>query len=262
MAWIRLSDDYTDHPKFDNLSDGAFRLWHQAMGFCRKFQTDGLIPIASLKKLKAFTVKRKAELMTPWREGENPLWWPVEGFGVKVHDYLQWNPSKDEENERRQESKDRMRTIREGRKAVCLPPVRANSEQTTHDVLGWDGKEALEEMRTLSPIVRGATRMAPAPDPNIAQRAGQLVERYGELFYQHRRGARLKPAPALDFQRACDLVTTWTDDARLEKLAVIVLTTDDTWIANTGRGFAIFAAKASWADDRLAAWEAAQTRTA
>ena len=83
----------------------------------------GLIPMASLRQFKAYSTKRMRILMTPWTEGENPLWVPVEGFGVKVHDYLQWNPSKDEENERRRDSKDRMRAIREGRKTVGVAPV-------------------------------------------------------------------------------------------------------------------------------------------
>ncbi len=53
---------------------------------------------------------------------------------------------------------------------------------------------------------------------------------------------------------ALSLVPLW-DDARLDKLAVLVLTTDDPWIANTDRGFKIFAMKATWADDRLKQWE-------
>jgi hypothetical protein len=89
-------------------------------------------------------------------------------------------------------------------------------------------------------------------------RAGRLVERYAELFYLHRRGARYHSRIHLDFMKAQELVRTWADDARLEKLAIIVLESDDEWISHTDRGFGVFAAKASWADDRLAAWEAQQ----
>lgn len=86
-------------------------------------------------------------------------------------------------------------------------------------------------------------------------RAGHLVERYAELFYQHRHGARYHSRIHLDFLKAQELVRTWADDGRLEKLAVLILTTDDDWIAHTDRGFAIFATKATWADDKLKAWE-------
>lgn len=99
--------------------------------------------------------------------------------------------------------------------------------------------------------------VVPDEDPQL-RRAGKLLERYAELFQQHRRGARYHNRMHLDFPKACELVKTWPDDARLEKLAVIVLTTDDDWISRTDRGFGIFAARASWADDRLTTWEAEQ----
>ena len=88
----------------------------------------------------------------------------------------------------------------------------------------------------------------------IAERGGRLVEKYGELFVTHRRGARYRPRPNLDWYDACDLCRTW-DDARLEKLAALVLTTDDEFISKTDRSFKIFAMKASWADDKLTQWE-------
>lgn len=94
----------------------------------------------------------------------------------------------------------------------------------------------------------------PDEDPQL-RRAGKLLERYGELFQEHRRGARYHNRMHLDFPKACELVKTWADDARLEKLAVLILTTDDEWISNTDRGFAVFALKATWADDKLRAWE-------
>lgn len=99
-----------------------------------------------------------------------------------------------------------------------------------------------------------AAKASALVDPEIASRAGMLVERYGELFALHRRGARHRARPNLDWTDACDLCRLW-DDARLEKLAVLVLTTDDQWISGTDRSFKIFAIKASWADERLAAWE-------
>lgn len=145
MPWIQLSDDYNDHPKFDNLSDGAFRLWHQVMGFCRKYRTDGMVPAAALKKFKAYSPKRARELLTPWTLDAQPLWHEVEGFGVQIHDYLDWNPSKDEDTERRSGSKERMRQLREERRrGAGVPPVSANSVLTAPPCLdpervGWEG---------------------------------------------------------------------------------------------------------------------------
>lgn len=240
MAWIRLSDDYNDHPKIDNLSDGAFRLWHQAMGFCRKFHTDGFMPIGTVRKLKAFSPKRMTELLTPWKAGEHPLW-HESPEGITVHDYLDWNLSKAEEQIERDGTRERVRVLRQKQRCNAVTPPVTDTVTwgvSNGDVPGRDGKEALK--KELSP----------------ENRAGRLREDlYPRWYSEHRHGAKLALfANSLEFNEALRLVGTW-DDARLEKLAKIVLTTDDPWISRTDRGFKIFAMKATWADEKLSAWE-------
>lgn len=124
------------------------------------------------------------------------------------------------------------------------------TEATTQD------PSLANSLSPLSPTVKvvRASEKPIQPD-DVQERAGRLVERYGVLFLEHRAGARHRSRPNLDWTEACDLCRVWTDDARLEKLAILVLTTDDTFIANTDRSFKIFALKASWADDRLRQWE-------
>ncbi len=254
MAWIRLSDDYNDHPKFDHLTDGAFRLWHQGMGFCRKYQTDGLIPTASLRQFKAYSTKRARILMTAWTDGENPLWHAIDGFGVRVHDYLEWNPSKEAENERRQDSKDRMRALR-GAKPSTVSAVRAlsvstNNSHTTRDVPDQGMEErAFKKETSRMPPMNGTT------DPELAARAGDFCERYAELYFKHRRGARYLPRPALDYTKACELCAVWDND-RLERLAVVFLKCEEPFAMSGSRTIGQFAAMASWADDRLREAEA------
>src|SRR5581483_5183736 len=93
------------------------------LAYCRRFQTDGVIPFRIMRDLYSFTKSREKQLASPAREGLAPLWELVPGTGYKVHNYLAWNPSKDEENERRAESKDRMRVMRERRKTPGVPPL-------------------------------------------------------------------------------------------------------------------------------------------
>ena len=319
MAWIRLSDDYNDHPKFFHLSDGAFRLWHQGMGFCRKFQTDGRIPTRTLKGFHAYSPKRMKELLTPWMPDAAPLWEPIEGFGVNVHDYLDWNLSREDEDQQREESKHRMALgrdpelkrllrLRDGEQCRYCARVVSWSDRrgpggATYDhvdprggdgfdniVISCRGCNSAKGRRTpteANMILRPAPRRSRSvsrfksesnsdvsgvgrdPDRILTEkeseekldalelRAGKLREELYPCWYaKYRHGARLRLiVNSLEFQDAMSLVQVW-DDARLEKLAKIVLTTDDPWIANTDRGFKIFALKASWADDRLKAWEA------
>ena len=237
MGFIRLSDDYNDHPKFDWLCDGAFRLWHQGMGFCRKYQTDGLIPINSLRKLKAYSPKRMQKLLTPWQAGANPLWTEMPGRGVQVHDYLEWNLSKAEAQEDRDAAKLRMRRLR-----GVSSPVRSAEHHTEHSPKFREGKGSDLPIKEKDRA------------ESIEQQAGRFCERFCELYAEHRKGAHYHLKPSLDWSRVCDLLRTW-EFVRLEKLAVVLLTSDEEWISRTDRGIGVFAAKASWCDDRLREWE-------
>jgi hypothetical protein len=109
---------------------------------------------------------------------------------------------------------------------------------------------------TKAKLERTVSVLAETVEEALRLRAGALLQRYAELFTKHCHGARYHNRMHLDFDKALSLVRTWPDDGRLEKLAVLILTTDDDWIAGTDRGFGVFAAKASWADKTLAAWEA------
>lgn len=238
MAWIRLTDNYEEDPKIARLSDGAFRLFHQVLAFCRRNQTDGLIPKAQMLSRPAYRSKRLDELMF---EGEPGFRWTplvsiVQGFGFRLNAYLKWNHSKDEENERREGSRDRMRLSRERRVAHGVAPVVACN--TLAQLPDREGMDPEHEKK----------------DPDFGRRASRLREElYPAWYSKFRHGARLRiglTANSLEFGEALSLVQTW-DDARLEKIARVILTTDDEFIAKTDRGWKIFVMKASWADDRL-----------
>lgn len=109
MPFIRLSDSYIDHPKFIVLSDRAFRLWHEGMAYCRKHQTDGLIPSAALQ---GFRYASKREVVRELTSPAAPLWETVETVGYRVHDYLEWNLPRDEEQRRSADSRARTRKWR------------------------------------------------------------------------------------------------------------------------------------------------------
>jgi 5-methylcytosine-specific restriction endonuclease McrA len=325
MPWIRLSDDYFDHPKFSNLSDGAFRLWHEGLAYCRKFQTDGLIPAAVMRRLRSYSPKRMRELMAPWMPDRKPLWDDLPDVGVKVHDYLDWNLSKEEEQQQREESKQRMALGRDPEIRRALRSRDGNNCRYCARVVSWTDRrgpggatydhvtpgagdhienlviacrgcnskkgrrtpaEAGMELRPplhasfIEPEVRFKSEPRSEPKSSLdssgyglgsntnskeemsdglPERAGRLrQDTYPRLYAKYRHGARLALfANAVEFQDALVLVGQWTDE-RLEKLATLVLTTDDPWISGTDRGFKVFVKKASWADEKLAAWEAQQ----
>ena len=92
-------------------------------------------------------------------------------------------------------------------------------------------------------------------DPDVTRRAGAFVERYEALYQQHRKGARYAVKPVRDYAAAVTLCRTWPD-ARLDKLAVMFLTTNHQFAEEGSRTIPQFLALASWADGKLAEHEA------
>jgi len=91
--WIRLDDDYINHPKFVALSHVAFRLWHEGMAYSRKLMTDGIITSGALKTFRYASKSAVKELTAPLYPGASPLWEERDG-GFEIHDYLDWNPTR------------------------------------------------------------------------------------------------------------------------------------------------------------------------
>lgn len=108
MSWVKLDDNCIWHPKVASLSDGAFRLWIAGLCQCQRFLTDGRLDQRALKTLPAFSERRLREL------SDSSLWTRCSDGGVLVHDYLTYQPSRNEVTQRREDTRERMRKIRAG----------------------------------------------------------------------------------------------------------------------------------------------------
>lgn len=94
---IVLDDNIEDHPKFAALSNDAFALWVRCLGYCRRSTTDGFVPSSvALSRARMSRPQRAiAELLMVAPGCHNPLWIKVDG-GYQFHDYLEWNPSREQ----------------------------------------------------------------------------------------------------------------------------------------------------------------------
>jgi hypothetical protein len=111
--WVRIDENALDHPKIGGLSDGAFRLWVQGLAYCQKFLTDGYVSDLAIRGLHAYSPKRKALLL------EAKLWEPSES-GIRVHDFLEWNDSREHVITARKLARERLRKHREKRVTDAL----------------------------------------------------------------------------------------------------------------------------------------------
>lgn len=106
MTWARLDDGFDEHPKIDALSDGAFRLHVTGIVASARNLTDGHIAAVKVRRLTPnYEPEHLAELL------EAGLW-ERHGEDFIVHDFLDYNPS------REQVIADRERRSNAGRKAA------------------------------------------------------------------------------------------------------------------------------------------------
>lgn len=90
MPWANFDDAYADHPKVMALSDGAFRLHTSGILYCARYLTDGVVPLPVAARLTpGYTPRHLTELVAA------DLWALGEG-GYRIHDYLQWNRSREQ----------------------------------------------------------------------------------------------------------------------------------------------------------------------
>jgi len=82
-----------------------------------------------------------------------------------------------------------------------------------------------------------------------------FLARFCELYAKYRHGAKYLVRREKDIPLARRLLQVYPAE-RLEKLTIILLTTDHEWITTTDRGLGILSTKASWLDGLLAEHEA------
>lgn len=88
MAWIRLDDNISDHPKFVQAGPHASWLWVCCLAYCQRYLTDGFVPLRALPGLSGVrNPKKLAAQLVAVRLLE-----PAED-GFTVHDYLVYNAS-------------------------------------------------------------------------------------------------------------------------------------------------------------------------
>ena len=106
MAWFKLDDSTYDHPKIVQLSDGAFRLWIKAGIYSARHLTDGMVTPATLRVLQA----RQRHCDELWSAG---LWEPVTDGGYRIHDWHDYQPTREDVMRKRELARQRIARWRE-----------------------------------------------------------------------------------------------------------------------------------------------------
>ena len=87
MSWLRIDDGFDEHLKIVDLSDAAFRAHVEGLTYCARNLTNGVIPAGVNGRICTKTVRQ--ELVDAGV-------WEADGRAIRIHDYLDWNPSKEQ----------------------------------------------------------------------------------------------------------------------------------------------------------------------
>jgi hypothetical protein len=109
MVWVRIDEDFAQHPKLVSAGPNAMALQVAALCYANRNLTDGFLPRAAVHGLIPSDVDSDAAETTK-RLIAHGIWEEVEG-GYAIHDYLDYQPSR--EQVRRQRTK-RSRAGRRG----------------------------------------------------------------------------------------------------------------------------------------------------
>lgn len=92
MSWGRVDDSMLNHRKFEGLALAAVGLWCRGLAYCSNQLTDGVIPTNVVARLARShqAAKKLARILV-----ERRLWDQRED-GYMMHNYLKWNPSKEQ----------------------------------------------------------------------------------------------------------------------------------------------------------------------
>lgn len=109
MPYLNLDDNYPDHPKVEALTDAAYRLHGAAMFYTARFRLDGYLTTAQLRARRNWSNKTEGELVEerllhrPGDLCESKKCPADDGRRFRLHDFFQWNKSRewwDEEREK------------------------------------------------------------------------------------------------------------------------------------------------------------------
>lgn len=107
MTWIKIDDNFPDHPKIIGLSDKAFRTHIEGLCYAGRYLTDGHIPQFVADKIGTKEAIEELLKVRLWIIPDNGL------DGYIIHDYLLHQTSKQQVEDKRANLRERQKRYRE-----------------------------------------------------------------------------------------------------------------------------------------------------
>lgn len=174
MTWVRIDENFPEHPKVAAAGDDAAWLFVCALAYCNRQLTDGFVPSAAIRRLTSHS--RPIVLAVKLIE-VGLLERDEERGGFVVHDFLQYQPSKASVEEDRRKARERMAKarrsaadVRPNKPGTSDNPVRSGpsrsvtSQSSVRSGKGTNGHRPDDDdqfMKTISILVEHKAREHP-----------------------------------------------------------------------------------------------------
>lgn len=106
MTWIKVDDHFDEHPKMAAIGPTGWGVWLGGLAYSNRNLTDGFIPQAIAWRFQAEKVVGQLVQVGLWSE--------VAG-GFQIHDYAQYQPSREQVFADRKRAAERQKRFRNGR---------------------------------------------------------------------------------------------------------------------------------------------------
>jgi hypothetical protein len=107
MGWVRIDDNFADHPKIIALGDTAFRLFITGLCYSNRQLTDGVIPYQIVNAWVGDNIEKPSD------ELEDQGLWERVDKGFQIRSYTEYQPTRDKVHKKRDEARERLRRYRE-----------------------------------------------------------------------------------------------------------------------------------------------------
>lgn len=190
MSWVKLDDHWMDHPKIIKAGRDARDVWLASITWCAIQLTDGELPAEILPTLCVMAGVPVANCQTFAKTLLDVCLWDAKGDGYSVHDYLDYNPSKE------QTLANRIARSEAGR--VGGYKKAENSGKTASKKLanGWQNSgKSLPRTRTRTPSRTQNPSQDQDPDKDIAANAAATKSPLSQgqrMFLGHFNAVRFK----------------------------------------------------------------------
>ena len=114
MGWVRIDDNFADHPKVIALSDAAFRLFITGLCYSNRQLTDGVVPYQIVMAWVGDNPEKPSDEL----EDQN-LWERVDK-GFKIRSYDEYQPTRESVEHKRAQARERLQRFREKRNGNAI----------------------------------------------------------------------------------------------------------------------------------------------